>query len=661
MVCYFCCVKVSILTVLLLLSLQAYGQILQGGGTGNTMQGGFPGSPQQNNRNAFADSTKKERKPGDKFLDDTTKQIYGAYSTRYRYWSDYYEINENRYIVDTTLDNFHRYNFVNRGANQWQDLGTVGTAIKPLFLQPPTEVGSKLGIDVFSRYLIDFENLRFFNTRSPYSEWNYAQGGSGRSVLDVHFAINSGPDWNIAAGYRSLGSKLLTGNLVQSNRDRQARHRSLYLSSIWERNRYKVLFFASNYNHVVLETGGLNTAVANESLSQLYELQPQQLSNNLSEVRGEQKGVQVNVYQQFALDSTRLQFFSYHALTSQTNLYEDKRLQSHLDFYQRVYFSGSTQTAQTTRYSTLDNRIGAKTRVGAFFLSTFLRHRSFTYSQKTQGSLENGLNVRPETSVAGRLALSFRKVGKLTFDAEYLFFRDYRFQAALDLDWFSGGYISSLQRPSLVQRHFVGNHAWWFYPLNSIFYNEIYAAGKLSLSRIGFEPKLRLLNLNDWVYFNQNIEPIQSKENESMAQVFLKFKLKTGRFQHTTDLVYTQVKPNSFLRLPQQFLNYQIYYFTNIKQGRMLLQVGFDNHYRSAFKADAYDPFTQQFYLQDRYEIGNFWQCDFFANALVNRSRFFIKVTNLLKDLVGPGDFATPGYMMQQRQFEFGLCWMAFD
>jgi hypothetical protein len=652
-------VKLLFSSLFLVLFVTAEAQIMQGGGGMQT--GGLPGSTQPNNRNAFQDTTKKDRKPGDKFLDDSTKQIYGAYSTRFKYLSDFYEVTQNRYIVDTTLENFHRYNFVNRGANQWQDLGTVGTAIKPLFLPSPTEVGSKLGIDVFSRYLFDFETLRFFNTRSPYSEWSYAQGGSGRSVLDVHFAINSGPDLNIAAGYRSLGSKLLTGNLVQSNRDRQARHRSFYISSIWEKSRYKLLFMVSNYNHILLETGGLATDTSWQSLEELYKAPPQRLSNNLSEVRGEQKGIQANVYQQFALDSTRLQIFSYHALTNQTNLFEDNKTQSHLEFYKSTYFQNSTQSFQNTRYTCLENRIGLKTRIGAFFFATYLRNRQFQYRLLSQKTLENGLNVNPETSLGSTLSLTFKKIGRIAFDAEYLFFTDYRFKSTLDFKWFTGGYVSSLYRPALVHRHFVGNHAWWFNPLKSIFFNEVFGTAKFNFSRFGIEPSFRVLSLNNWVYFNESIEPTQLKDSENMAQVSLKIRLKTGSLQHHLELANTQTQNNSVLRLPQNFLNYQIYYFTKIKKGRMLLQVGFDNHYRSLFKADAYDPFSQQFYLQNRFEVGNFWQCDFFANAILNRSRFFIKVTNLLKDLAGKGDFSTPGYMMQQRQFEFGLCWMSFD
>ncbi len=660
--------KFVILSILLVLSpLSLLSQIIQGGGASGTFNQTGAGQPNTNTNNVFQDTTKKIRKPGDKFLDDTTRQIYGAYSTRYRYLIDYIQVTGNRYIVDTTLDNFHRYNFVQANSNKAQDLGTIGTAIKPLFPSTPASIGSRLGIETFSYYIIDFEKVKFFNTRSPYSSWTYAQGGSGRSVLDVNFAINSGPDLNVFAGYRSLGSKLLTGNLVQSNRDRQARHRTFYIGGIWERRYYKLMAMAMSYSHSLIETGGLSIDSSILSLSDLYNEPPQRLTNQLTNVRGEQKGFQFNLYQEYGIDSTRLQLFMYSSITSQSNSYEDKTIGTknqpgvNYNFYAKIYFPYDARTYQETNFLAGDTRVGVKSRRGGVFFSFYARNKFYRYRQKSQVNFENGLFVPAENFLGTNISLTLKKIGKINFEAEHLLNKDYRLSALSDFNWFSVGYKSSLIRPTLVQTHFVGNHAWWFNRFRPTFFNEIFGAIKLESPKIRFEPLLRFFNANDLIYFNEHAEPAQLSSSEQFAQLSVNSRLKTGPFTHSIELIYTRLGDNSVIRLPAYFVNYQIYYFRNVLKGSMLIQIGFDNHWRSSFKADAYDPFTQQFYLQNRYEIGNYWQCDFFANALINRTRFFVKLTNILKGLISEGDFSTPGYMMQQRQFEFGVSWMSFD
>lgn len=40
-----------------------------------------------------------------------------------------------RYVIDSGLQNFHRYNFVQRDGNEWMHLGNSGSAAFPLIFK----------------------------------------------------------------------------------------------------------------------------------------------------------------------------------------------------------------------------------------------------------------------------------------------------------------------------------------------------------------------------------------------------------------------------------------------------------------------------------------------------------------------------------------------
>ena len=93
----------------------------------------------------------------------------------------------------------------------------------------------------------------------------------------------------------------------------------------------------------------------------------------------------------------------------------------------------------------------------------------------------------------------------------------------------------------------------------------------------------------------------------------------------------------------------------------MWAQIGFDIHWQSAYFAKDYDPVTQQFYLQNDFEIPSYLLADLFVSFKVKRIRWFFKMTNVLQNVEADGYFTTPYYTGQKRTLDFGVNWMFFD
>lgn len=648
------------LMVCIFLALPVAAQIPIGGGGLPGGGGGLPGGRGVQGQNPFSDTTSQDRKKGEKFLDDSTKQVYGAYSTQYWTQNDFFVMMPFRRQVDTLIRHFHRYNFVQRTGNRLQDLGTVGTASKSLYPQRPQRVGTRLGIAAFAPYTFDFGKLRYYNTRSPFSEWQYAQGGGGRSVLDVTFAQNINPDWNVRLTYRSITAKLLTGTSVESNNDQQARYRGAIFNTVFERGRYKLLTAVDIYEHLLIETGGLMTDSV-DRLSEMYDFEDQEWQNRLVGTNGTQSARRLHAYQQFAIDSARLHVFHELTFMDRTARYEDKNLANNAGFYDEIRLDDSNTEAQIL-YREVQNRAGVKARLGRFFWSGWIKHRLYRFRNDFQGN-RMPLAFPDEVFVGGRtsFALRQRDSARVEIEAEYLLPSEYRLLGRVHLGWAEAGYLSASYQPGVVQRFAFNNHFAWDQDFSNILHNEVYGQLNLSLGKQRFTPSIRAVNLSNWVYYNTEAIPTRANQAENLLLIGLDMEIVHGKVHHLVDMTYAQNGENSTIRMPRLLVNYQIYHFWNINQGKMLLQVGLDFHWRSQFYADTYSPVLQQFHLQDRYQIGNYLFVEPFVNFLVNRVRMFFKVPNAAQGLLGKGGYATPGYMWQPRQFEFGINWQLFD
>ncbi|MBC8110707.1 MAG: hypothetical protein H7Y04_06565, partial [Verrucomicrobia bacterium] len=87
-----------------------------------------------------------------KIVDDTTKQLYSAKTSPYVTERDLLFNKIISYPADTSLDNFHLYNFVEQTQYRFTDLGMIGTAIRPVFPALPATIGTRLGMESFDPY-----------------------------------------------------------------------------------------------------------------------------------------------------------------------------------------------------------------------------------------------------------------------------------------------------------------------------------------------------------------------------------------------------------------------------------------------------------------------------------------------------------------------------
>jgi hypothetical protein len=90
-------------------------------------------------------------------------------------------------------------------------------------------------------------------------------------------------------------------------------------------------------------------------------------------------------------------------------------------------------------------------------------------------------------------------------------------------------------------------------------------------------------------------------------------------------------------------------------------QLGVDTRYHSNFYADAYEPATSRFYLQNSQKIGNFPFVDLHVNMKLKRTRFFFILMNAASGFAGNNYWVAPDYPYYRRTFRIGIAWSFYD
>jgi hypothetical protein len=139
-------------------------------------------------------------------LDDSTKVVYGPTSTKYFLEEDVFNNRKRLYSLDTTIDGIHNYNFVQRYKNQYQDLGNIGTAIRPVFYKAPEQIGTLLGYDAYSLYTFKPNQVRYYNTKSPFTNIIYVPGGGDQDLLQFELSRNIDSLWNVGINVQRIAA-----------------------------------------------------------------------------------------------------------------------------------------------------------------------------------------------------------------------------------------------------------------------------------------------------------------------------------------------------------------------------------------------------------------------------------------------------------------------
>jgi hypothetical protein len=113
--------------------------------------------------------------------------------------------------------------------------------------------------------------------------------------------------------------------------------------------------------------------------------------------------------------------------------------------------------------------------------------------------------------------------------------------------------------------------------------------------------------------------------------------------------------------LPEIIVRQVLYYQKYIFKGALKFQFGVGFSYATDYYGYAYMPATNEFYVQENTELGNYPKIDVFINTHLKRAQIFLKYEHVNAGRSLQKSYIAPGYPPMSKSLKFGVSWNLFD
>ena len=613
-----------------------------------------------------------------------------------------YENNlDSLHTLDTSLNDFQKYSIVQQSI-VYKNLGNLGLAYQRLVFSQFALPGINLGIHNYDIYEFTAKSIRYYKTKSPFTELFYVNGSKNEQVLGVLHTQNINRNFNIGIEYRRLTSE---GFYTRQKSD----YSNFSLSTRYKskNGRYNVIANVILNNLKIEENGG----ISNDSLFEnTISVQKNTIDVNLDSAQHAWKGKSFFIKQDFylgrkeildAIPSTKQKFlidsidsisFIPKSRVSHSLLFEEKSIvyedvTSMLDFYDSIYFD-SSNTSDQIHYTKIENQVSWNTLSGQNSRPTLgfnIKHQYVLFNQKDPSAVIplNGSGIDTlfnNLIIGGNLSKNNHSKYYWAIGVDYVFYGsnkdDYSASASFikKLDDGHGSInISAViekRSPWLIQNIYSSNHFIWENDFDKT--NLIYGKLKYNIEKRGFAIGSSFSQIKNYIYFDTFAIPQQHPNVINVFSAFIVKDFRWSKWHFNNRIVYQYVWGDSpgnspdglkrvVIRVPEIISKHSFYFEDYLFKKALFAQIGTDIFFNSAYYADAYMPATGQFFLQNEKKIGNYPYVDVFVNFKINRARIFFKVEHNNSGLLGNVYYMVPHYPMPDRAFKIGISWMFYD
>jgi len=585
-------------------------------------------------------------------IDDSTRLVYGPTTSKYIYEQDLKHSDTLYHTIDTAIYDEENWEFKKHWQRNYYDLGNNGTALNPVFYTLPNQIGRTTGYEAYSPYVKQAEAFKYYDTKSPYINLNVGFGGAGRNLVDFGFSRNINAQWNVGIDIQKLSSFKQIG--AQSSRENQVNSTAVDIYTFFKskNTKYHLMFHAFRFGHQVNENGGIKLPDDFEP-EDLFLYRDSDVQLRTAESRD--RRTRLHLYQQYSVKP----FFELYYLVEKKT-YKNEYLDTSPDpDYYDDFLIREDSTIGLSLMEEWKNEAGIKGRVGSrLFYSGYLKRRDidFRYDSLYDFARES------ENYIGGDVRLLITKTNEMGGEALIQDRGQYFFTGYFKNNFLTASYTSSLYEPSYLADRFFGNHYQWNNSFNATFVNSIKGSVSLKLPFLIVQPEVEITTLNDYIYFGTDKLPAQNNGTALINKYTVNAHLILGKFHLENQIIFSNISGDGAdaLRVPDWYYKGKWYYKNTVFNNYMEMMIGFNLRWQSAFFGDGYDPITQQFYLQNDFEINAYSVVDAFFVMNAQKFTLFAKM-QYINQKAESGYFETPWYPGQGRVFDIGLRWLFFD
>ena len=599
-------------------------------------------------------------------LDDSTKMVYGPKTSLY-YYEKFVKNNTFKKLeLDTSLTGFHNYEPVANTWYKYQDLGNLGTAARPVFYKVPVQIGRTSGFHAYDLYHNSPDSIKYYDTKSPHTKIEAFFGGGNRNKLDVGFTRNIKPNWNVGIAYHTIRATKTLNPTTRDDHNVVNDSYEIHTNYKSENGKYFLLANITRMKHKVDEQGGIIPPdVDTTSLYFTYEDAKVWLSNSQAvDLRQN-----YHLYHEYELLKG---WQAYHVFdkakqavtfvadleTSDADFFNENRYNSDNEDHP---YSIEETTNNHSHFSEWKNEVGFKGDFGPVYYNAFLKFRTGRMASRFFSS-NNSFN---ELSLGGALRGEINENWIFEAEGEYLIPDGYRIKGLFKSPFLDVSYTKALYKPNMMQQRYNGNHYRWDNDFSSTGVDQIKGTLKGDFKNYRIRPNITINRINNYIFYNQEMVPEQISSEAFMVIPGLESHLVfAGKFHWQSEAYYSLITGEAAdkFRIPELFVNTRIFFDGPLFDENVYVQLGIEGRYRSDNYAPAYMPATQQFYLQDSFNVYAYPVADAFLNLRINRTRVLFRYNHLnAGQMSNDGYFVTPDFTGLKGALDLGISWYFFD
>ncbi|MCP4457873.1 MAG: putative porin [Cytophagales bacterium] len=600
------------------------------------------------------------------FVDDSTKNVYSA-STTFFTTERFIKNNlPNPYQnPDTTVYLDEKYSRVDASNRELQHLGFLGSAILDNRFETDSEPGRTFGFNGYDPYFRSIDDIKYYDTKSPFMDVGVVFGGENRSKIDFGFSRNVNENWNLGFDINRITADKQIAKTGVGDRATESVSFDFYSHYEHKKVPYEVAFSFLSLKHEVAEIGGVFVEEdATRADFYLY----QDATTQLQDATTRDQRSRFHIYHQYNLGSG---FQIYHQLDRTNQEFDfvdfaETDTTKYYAFYPMFNIDNDT-TRENGIYSSTVNEAGLKGDIRGAFYRFYVKQRSLIYN--TKFTIEEAVG---ETYLGTYLRFNWQDKFVVTGIGELSNEGFYKLKGELASDLISVSYSSLRASPSFQALNYEGNHHNWENSFRPIFTNTIRGQLNLQKGGISISPKVSVTTINNYVYIDAAQVIAQTSDAllitkvggsinfEFLRGLFRKNENEAFRFENEVVINSVSKKEEKFIKVPAVQYNGRFFWRGLWFENAVPVEVGTDFYFRSSFRGKSFDPVISQFYLQDEIRLRNYFAVDIFVNMKIRNLTTFIKWTHINQQS-NDGYLASPFYPGQKAITDFGVRWLFFD
>ena len=573
--------------------------------------------------------------------------------------------------ADTSLGRAQQYDLARRQSVEWLHLGNPATAARPLLFQTVDRKGFDNGLHGFDLYRLTADSVRFYSLNTPFSEVSYIANRQTDGMVTARFARNFG-NTQLTLDYHRISNLNTEQRSANSVAIQNPRARAVaFALGLWYKStnqRYNGYFsYTSNFNSQ-LETGGIQSDTV---FTQKADATLSSASNFLTGAETRYENLEFQYLQTLQLNRTKdtikelsnkRAYLLSHRINFNRNKYRfGDKIEGADTILAKKYYPTFYQTdMRGLRMAYVTNVLENEVNISTQKTTNSLLELGIL-QQTQQASMEGlGSNVWSNLLLKGRFNQSFSKFVQLNTYAHFVTLGenlgDYRLKGDLTIDFPRLGSLtaslqSQLYEPTNLQQQLAvsGVQVWNNQGFQKTLDNQLSAT--LSIPRLRHSSTFRVINLNNFIIFNDSTKPEQITTPLSVVQLRVQQNFKFRALHLDNTLVFQKSSNETAIKIPTLYSLHSLYY------------EGLDFRQNTAYEANGYMPLSGQFFAQNSRVIAPYPALDIFVAAKIQTFRIFLKMENVgrtsgISDAVG---FPTLGYPNAEQQFRFGIRWVLRD